>query len=442
MRYRFLLAVVVFAAALQAQNFADVLPSPQQVEWQDLEIGVLIHFGLNTFTDMEWGDGTVDAHVFNPAQLDAEQWVKAAKSAGAKYLIMVAKHHDGFCLWPTRRTSYSVRTSPWKEGKGDVVGEVAEACRKHGLKFGVYLSPWDRHEPAYRDNAKYDQYYAGQVDELANRYGPITEFWLDGAGSEGHVYDFETYIRRLRTYQPNALIFADVGLLPWGDIRWVGNEAGAAQEENWNVVDAYKVLRWRPAECDTPLRERHWFWHPDDEKSLKPLAKLLDIYHRSVGRGAQLVLGLAPDNRGLMPDSDVARLAEFGAAVRRIYGKNLAPAGSFPADWKAALDGDPDTFWSAPAGAHHAEVRIRFAAPVRFDRTVAMEWLNAGQRVQKYEVQAYVDNAWKTLAAGTSIGHRKIDIFPQVSASEVRFRILSAVYPPHIREFQVYDGGL
>ncbi|MDX1984868.1 MAG: alpha-L-fucosidase, partial [Bryobacteraceae bacterium] len=314
------------AARLAAQNFTGVHPSPQQVAWQDLEIGVLIHFGPNTFMDREWGDGSADPKIFSPSALDTTQWVLAAKAAGAKYLIMVAKHHDGFCLWPSRHTQYSVKSSPWKNGRGDVVREVETAARKHGLKFGVYLSPWDRHEPSYKDNKAYDLYYTRQLTELATDYGELTEFWLDGAGSEGHVFDFDRYVETLRTYQPNTLIFADVGFLPYGDIRWVGNEAGFAPEDNWNVIDRRGYLRYRPAEADTPLRDRNWFWHPNAERNLKPLGKLLEIYHKTVGRGAQLVLGLAPDNRGLLPENDTAQLKEFGSAITRLYGKSLADA--------------------------------------------------------------------------------------------------------------------
>jgi alpha-L-fucosidase len=426
------------------QNFSDVRPSPQQSEWQDLEVGVLIHFGLNTFTNQEWGDGTVDPKVFNPSQLDPEQWALAAQAAGAKYLILVAKHHDGFCLFPSRRTKYGVESSPWKNGKGDLVKEVAEACRKHGLKFGVYLSPWDRHELTYKINVAYDRFYDTQLEELVTRYGEIEELWLDGAGSEGHIYNFEKYLRTLRTYQPNTLIFADVGFLAWGDIRWVGNEDGVAREDNWNVVDRLGYLRWRPAECDTPLREEHWFWHPHDEKSLKSLSKLLDIYHQSVGRGAQLVLGLAPDDRGLLPDSDVARLRDFGETIQRLYSNNLARKGTFSAsagdDAGRAFDGDPDTFWSAPADTHSATLEVSFPKPISFDRTVIMEWLNAGQRIQKYDLQAWDGKEWRTLLAGTTIGHKKIDIFPKTTATRVRLRILMASDSPHIREFQIFDG--
>ena len=226
---------------MSAQNFADVRPSPQQLSWQDLEIGVLVHFGPNTWMNREWGDGTADPAIFNPQQFDPDQWARAAKAAGAKYLVMVSKHHDGFCLFPSGETKYGVASSPWRNGKGDVVKEVEQAVRKNGLRFGVYLSPWDRHEPKYKDLAAYDKYYAHQVTELASRYGELTEFWLDGAGSEGHVYDFTNYIRTLRTYQPNTSIFADVGLLPYADIRWVGNESGLANEENWKTISKLRT---------------------------------------------------------------------------------------------------------------------------------------------------------------------------------------------------------
>ena len=202
-----------------AQNFTDLKPSPQTAEWQDLEFGVLIHFGPNTFLGKEWGDGTASPSVFNPTQFDPEQWMRAIKSAGARYVVMVAKHHDGFCLWPTKQTDYSVKSSPWKEGKGDVVGEVAAAARKYGLKLGIYLSPWDRHEPRYSDSLQYDSYYLAEMDELIQNYGELVEWWLDGAGSAGHVYNFPRYIEELRTYQPNTLVFADMALFDYGDIR-------------------------------------------------------------------------------------------------------------------------------------------------------------------------------------------------------------------------------
>jgi alpha-L-fucosidase len=405
------LAGFALVVMLAAQNFVDMRPSPQQVAWQDLEIGALIHFGPNSFMDREWGDGTADPQVFNPTQLDAGQWVAAARAAGARYVVLVAKHHDGFCLWPTAQTAYSVKASPWRNGHGDLVREVADAARRLGLRFGVYLSPWDRHEPRYRNNAEYDGYYRQELTELVTRYGEIVEFWLDGAGSEGHVYDFDSYAKTLRTYQPNALIFADVGFLQYGDIRWVGNESGFAPEENWNVVDRLGYLRWRPAEADTPLRTDHWFWHPDDEKSLKPVAELLETYHKTVGRGAQLMLGLAP-------------VKEFGAEVRRIYA----------ADGGEGADGQ-DESWSSTA-----PLEIAAAEPMTFDRAVVMERLSGGQRVERYTIDAWDGSRWRPLAAGATIGHKKIDIFPRTTARRVRLRIVEASSAPLIRRFRVFDG--
>ena len=427
-----------------AQNFVDLKPSPQQVEWQDLEFGVIVHFGLNTFTDKEWGSGKVSPSVFNPTKFDPNQWVEAAQAAGARYLVFVAKHHDGFCLFPTPLTKYSVAGSPWKDGHGDVVRAVEEACRRHGMKFGIYLSPWDRHEPSYSSNQEYDKFYQGLMQELTTRYGPLVEFWLDGAGSAGHVYDFQSYLHQLRIYQPNALVFADVGFMKVGDIRWVGNEDGYAPEENWDVIDRAGYLRWRPAECDTPLHQRHWFWHPNDAQTLKTVPELLKIYDNSVGHGAQLMLGISPDEQGLLPALDAARLREFGQKLHQIYAHNLAPEGirfsSAGGDARAALDNNPDTFWTAPPHTYHAALEVQFAKPVTFDRTVTMEWLNRGQHVEAYEVQAWVGNKWRTLHRGTSIGHKVIDIFPSTTTTRVRLNILSASHSPAIREFQIYDG--
>ncbi len=435
--------VALWATFSPAQNFTDVKPSPQQVAWQDLEIGAIIHFGPNTFMDREWGDGTADPSVFNPTNVDPEQWMQAAKAAGVKYVVFVAKHHDGFCLWPTAKTQYSIKSSPWKGGQGDLVYDVATAARKYGLKFGVYLSPWDRHEPAYKDNAAYDGYYLAQLNELVINYGELVEFWLDGAGSAGHVYDFDRYVDSLRVYQPNALVFADAALLKYGDIRWVGNEEGAAPEENWCVLDLHGYLRYRPAEADTPLRTNHWFWHPNDEKSLKSVSELLDTYNRTVGRGAQLMIGLAPDNRGLLSDADVRRLKEFGAAVASIYArqKNLATRASNASAFRGAVDSDPDTMWSPAEGSHSAIIDLLFAHPIHFDRTLTMEWLVDGQKVQKYAIQVMDGTKWKTIYSGTTIGHKKIDIFPRVSAQHVRLNILSSSATSRIREFQLFDGS-
>jgi alpha-L-fucosidase len=434
------LASLCSAAPAPAQNFTEIKPTPQQIEWQDLQFGVIIHFSTNTFLDREWGDGTASPAVFNPTQFDPDQWMQAIRAAGAKYVILVAKHHDGFCLWPTAQTDYSVKASPWQDGKGDVVGDVARAARKYGLKFGIYLSPWDRHDPRYNDAAAYDRYYNAELEELVQNYGDLVEFWLDGAGSAGHVYNFRQIIETLRIYQPNTVVFADTALFEYGDARWAGNEAGRVPYENWNVIERHGYLRWRPVEADTPLRAGHWFWHPNDEASVKSLDELLTTWDETVGRGAQLMLGLAPDRRGLLPESDVTRLEEFGQALRERYAHNLslahAPA---PTDVAAALDGDPDTFWSAPAGSHRSMIEVRFDKPVTFNRALTMEWLNNGQHIEKYSIDVWTGSSWKSIAAAHAIGHEKTDVFPTVTASRVRLNILSSTDAAAIREFQLYN---
>jgi alpha-L-fucosidase len=432
--------VMCIALGAAAQNFVDLKPTPQQVEWADLEFGVIIHFGTNTYLDREWGDGKADAKIFNPTEFDAEQWMRAIRAAGAKYVVLVAKHHDGFCLWPTEQTEYSVKNSPWADGKGDVVRRVSEAARKHGLKFGVYLSPWDRHEPRYENAPEYDKYYVAQLDELVTRYGDLVEFWLDGAGSAGHVYSFPKIIEELRTYQPNTLVFADTGLFEFGDIRWSGNEDGTIPYENWNVIDRHGTLRWRPVEADTPLHKGHWFWHPNDVATLKSVDELTHVYEQSVGRGGQLMLGLAPDRRGLLPESDVKRLEDFGTAIRMRYAENLMAKRTKIRDGPdAALDGNPATFWPAPTGARDAVIEAMFAQPVTFDHAVTMEWLNEGQHIEHYQIEAWDGKVWKTVAEGRAIGHKKIDAFAPVTATRVRLNILESAGEIRIREFQIFS---
>lgn len=445
---KLLLAAALLAALTTpafAQNFSDLKPTPQQTAWQDLEFGVIIHFSTNTFLDREWGDGTADPSVFNPTDFDPDQWMQAIKASGAKYVVLVAKHHDGFCLWPTDQTDYSIKKSPWKNGKGDIVGDVARAAHKYGLQFGVYLSPWDRHDPRYKDPAgpaAYDKYYNAELEELASHYGNLVEFWLDGAGSAGHVYNFPKIIETLRTYQPNAIVFADTGLFEYGDARWVGTESGRVPYENWNVIDRHGYLRWRPVEADTPLRDLHWFWHPNDEKSLKSLDELLTTWDDTVGHGAQLMLGLAPDRRGLLPDSDVARLKEFGEALRTRYSHNLMAEHTketVEADY--ALDNNPDTFWTAPEGSHHSELVASFPHPITFNRSLTMEWLNNGQHIQKYSIDIWDEQKkeWRSVAQAQAIGHEKVDTFEAVTTTRVRLNILSSTSEAEIREFQLYE---
>lgn len=445
-RRRILCASLALAVCLggtvTAQNFTDVKPSPQQIHWQDLEFGVIVHFGTNTFLDREWGDGTANPGVFNPDRVDPYQWVRAAKSAGAGYLVLVAKHHDGFALWPTGQSDYSVKNSPWMHGKGDLVKLTEQAVRRQGLEFGIYLSPWDRHEPRYTDAAAYDKYYLAQLDELAQNYGPLTEWWLDGAGSAGHIYDFKKYVEELRTYQPNTLVFADVSLFGYGDIRWVGQEDGHIRGQNWNVIDRHSELRWRPVEVDTPLHTLQWFWHPNSDQTLKSVDELVDIWENSVGLGGQLMLGIAPNRHGVLPEADVARLKAFGEALKKRYGvdRDLARRHTATdANVAAALDGNEDTFWSAPPGSDHATLEVDFAQPVTIDHALTMEWLNVGQHVQKYAIEAWTNGAWTTVASAEAIGHMKIDRFAPVTTSKVRLNILSSAGTARIREFQLFD---
>jgi alpha-L-fucosidase len=368
--------------------------------------------------------------------------MKAAKSAGAKYAVLVAKHHDGFTLWPSEQTDYGVKSSPWMNGKGDLVRMASDSARANGLKFGVYLSPWDRHEPKYKDPKAYDEYYLKQLDELATHYGDLAEFWLDGAGSTGRKYDFDSIIDELRTYQPNTMVFADVALFKYADLRWVGTESGSISYENWNVIDRAGYLRWRPIEADTPLHKLHWFWHPNDESTLKSVSELVEVYNNTVGHGGQLMLGIAPDNTGRLPEADVKRLKEFGDAIRQLYSHNLIVddhAKPESSDEYAALDNNTDTFWSAPAGSHHATVEVTFPRPVTFDRALTMEWLNDGQHIQKYAIEIYKDGKWQPIVEAQAIGHKKIDIFPPVTAQRVRLNLLSTSSEAHIREFQLFS---
>ncbi len=408
MKYLLTWLTLLAATAALGQNFVDVKPTPQQVAWQDMEMGAILHFGTNTFLNREWGDGTASPSVFNPQHVDTDQWIEAAKSAGIRYVVLVAKHHDGFALYPTAQTDYSVKSSPWLGGKGDLVRMVSDSARSHGLRFGVYLSPWDRHDPRYKDPAAYDKYYLAMLEELASHYGELTEFWLDGAGSTGRTYDFDSIIDNLRTYQPNALVFADVGLFKYADLRWVGTESGKVDFENWNVVDRAGYLRWRPVEADTPLHTDHWFWHPNDEASLKSVDELVKEYDQTVGRGAQLMLGLAPDNTGRLPAADVARLKEFGERLHQIYGNNLALHGKYTPEtcgsirWrrKYLLAGSRFICWqrralhadcSIPATRHHRPYR-HHGAPQR--------------RAAHHRLQHRSGRAWSMARSRTCAGHR------------------------------------
>lgn len=400
-------------------------PSPQQLAWQELELGMFCHFGMNTFCDQEWGEGTDSPELFNPEQFDARQWARTAKRAGFKYLVLTAKHHDGFCLWPTRTTDYSVKSSPWKDGKGNVVQEVADACREEGLKFGLYLSPWDRHEPCYPDKVAYDDFYAEQLTELLTGYGPLVEVWFDGAGSQGREYDWTRIIGLVDKYQPDAMVF-NMGR---PTIRWVGNEDGVAPYPCWNTATTAKesmftsdmltwmegTPTWVPAECDVPIRRRHWFWHPDDEASLRSLEEMMELYYRSVGHGATLLLNVSPDNRGLLPDVDVNRVIEFGDEIRRRFGRSLGQTSGEGTELLLTLERNQ---------------------PV--NHVIIMEDIAHGERVREYVIEAYSQGDWKELVRGSAIGHKKIDRFDTIETDLLRVIFLSSVDKPMIRSLAAY----
>ncbi|MDQ8737621.1 alpha-L-fucosidase [Paenibacillus sp. LHD-38] len=401
-------------------------PTPQQMTWQDLELGMFFHFGINTFCDQEWGEGTDSPQLFNPKELDARQWIRTAKEAGFKYVILTAKHHDGFCLWPTNTTDYSVKSSPWKDGKGDVVREVADACREENMLLGLYVSPWDRNAPCYCDPDAYDDFYAEQLTELLTGYGPLVEVWFDGAGSEGHKYDWPRIMGLVKRHQPDAMVF-NMGA---PTIRWVGNEDGVAPYPCWNTAESARVSMftsdmntwmeetpaWVPAECDVPIRKRHWFWHPGDEQSLHSLEHLLDLYYRSVGHGTTLLLNVSPDNRGLLPEADVSRVLELGAEIRHRFGNPL----------------------SETRGSGN-EIILECGKEQEIDHIVTMEDIAYGERVRLYIVEAEMAGDWAPIAGGSAIGHKKIDrIDPPVRTSRIRLRVLEAVESPEVRSLSVF----
>ena len=441
------------------------VPSGRQLAWQDLEFYGFVHFGMNTFTDREWGTGKEDPALFNPTELDCRQWVRVFKRAGMKGVILTAKHHDGFCLWPSKYTDHSVKSSPWRDGKGDVVRELAEACREAGLKFGVYLSPWDRHEPSYGDSPRYNRFYKNQLRELLTNYGPIFEVWFDGACAEGpngrrQEYDWEGYWALVRQLQPQAVIFSDAG----PDVRWVGNERGYADETNWSTIDREGLYpgyphpkeltkgqeggkSWVPTEVDVSIRPG-WFYHAAQDSQVKSLAKLVDIYFCSVGRNANLLLNVPPDRRGLIPKADSARLAEFRDFLDRAFAHNLArEAGVKASNWRGgdlrfgpqrAVDGDKTTYWAADDSVRAASLELDFDRPRRFNCVMLQEAIALGQRIRRFDVQVAAGTGWRTVASGTTVGHKRLLRFPDLTAKRLRIRILDARACPTLTEVGVF----
>lgn len=425
-------------------------PSRQQIAWQEAELSMFLHFGVNTFTDREWGEGTEDPGVFDPKRLDARQWASVAREAGFRYVILTAKHHDGFCLWPSRFTEHSVKRSPWRGGKGDVVREFSRACRDAGLKMGLYLSPWDRHEPSYGDSPAYNRHFRDQLTELLTDYGEVAEVWFDGACGEGpngkkQEYDWPSYYETIRRLQPEALI-----AICGPDIRWVGNEDGFAHETEWSARPGDPAMHgtsrevWYPAECDVSIRPG-WFWHAGEDSKVKPLEHLMDIYFRSVGRNSVLLLNVPPNRDGLLADPDVERLRAFRAERDHLPARDLArrrparaesAAPAAPAS--AAVDGRPATHWSPAGDATTGWIEVDLGRPATFGVSMVQEQIREGQRIEEYAVEALVDGAWREAARGTTVGHKKLDRFEPITASRVRLRVPRARAVPLVRSFGLY----
>jgi alpha-L-fucosidase len=465
-----LLAALPVSARRTGQSVAPpapvgAVPSARQLAWHERQFYGFIHFTVNTFTDKEWGYGDEPESVFNPTALDARQWAQVARDAGMKGLIITAKHHDGFALWPSRFTGHSVKGSPWQGGKGDVVGDLARACREYGLAFGVYLSPWDRNHAEYGRPA-YIEYYRNQLRELLTNYGTVAEVWFDGAnGGDGYYgrarerrridgstyYDWANTWKLVRELQPMATMFSDVG----PDVRWVGNEKGVAFETSWNPITLegyypghprYTQIApgkpdgadWVPPEVDVSIRPG-WFYHPAEDSKVASVDKLVEIYEQSVGRGANLLLNIPPDRRGLIPDVDAERLREFGQRIAATYKIDLARQARVQADqvrgkadsFAAARvnDGDPATYWATDEGVSSGTLEFAWARPVRLDRLVMQEAIVLGQRVESWTVEAQVDGRWTPLARGTTIGYKRIATFPPVATTRVRLTIGARACP-------------
>ena len=471
------------------------IPNPAQRAWQEIGFTGFIHFGPNTFTDREWGHGDEPAAVFNPSALDARQWVQVMKSAGIGGVVITAKHHDGFCTWPTATSAHSVKASPWKDGRGDVLRELSDACREAGMKFGVYLSPWDRNHPAYGTGEPYNEVFRAQLREVLTNYGPVFEVWFDGACGEGpngkrQVYDFPSFERTVRELQPGAVIFSDVG----PDIRWVGNEQGWAGTTCWSMLRAKGHGRgadnppsttslnegdedgeaWIPAECDVSIRPG-WFYHPHEDDKVKTPAQLFDLWERSVGHNANFHLNFPVDRRGLIHEHDAKAVLGLRALIDRTYGpgtdrargrttavSNLRgdvpraagePIGDSPFSGSRAVDGDPRTFWATDDDVRAASIEVELDPAAEWDRVVLGEPIELGQRIRKWRISVPAGPGtsnnrrdWRTLAEGTTVGHRRIVRVPRTTAPAVRVEILDARACPLLSQVSVHatpadDGG-
>ncbi len=462
---------------------ASIVPSERQIKWQETEFYAFIHYGINTYTNSEWGNGNDDPELFNPEKLDCRQWAKLCKLAGMKGLILTAKHHDGFCLWPSAFTDYSVRSSTWMDGKGDVVAECAAACKEFGLKFGVYLSPWDRHEETYGTGEAYNNYFRNQLRELLTNYGELFCVWFDGACGEGangkkQEYDWQSYYKLIRELQPNATIN-----ITGPDVRWCGNEAGICRKSEWSVVPYYhsnaeliaaasqknvskppkkinptdldlgsrkaikkcNKLIWYPAEVDVSIR-KGWFYHKDEDYSVKPLSKLMDIYYNSVGANACFLLNIPPMPEGKINEKDVETLLSMGAQLEIDFNENLAE-GSVITDNKhldkshcgqMALSYDPEEYWHSGDDPDGSELILDLGDEYDIDKIVLGEHIRTGQQIEKFSLYAQIDGKWKRIAKETVIGYKRICRFKEIRVRYFKLVIEKARCFATISKFEAY----
>ena len=450
------------------------VPSENQMRWQEMEYYAFIHFSLNTYTNQPWGYGNEDVSLFNPQELDCRQWARICKEAGMKGIIITAKHHCGFCLWPSEFTEYSVKNAPWRNGKGDVIRELADACKEYGLKLGIYLSPWDRNFADY-GKPEYITYFRNQLRELLTNYGDIFEIWFDGAnGGSGYYgganetrkidrttyYDWKNTYKFVRELQPGMVIWNDGG--DRADLRWVGTEAGLVGETNWSLLNdtgevTWNMLHygletgnaWVPAEVNTSIRPE-WFYHPAEDTKVKTLPHLMDLYYHSIGRNATLLLNLPVMPNGLIHENDERAVLEFGKAVKEAFATNLTAGTKVSASnvrgnsrhFKAGnvTDQDENTCWATDDDVKTASLTIDFGKPVPFNRFLVQEDIRFGQRVKSFTVEAFTDENWNEVAGGTTIGYKRILRFPDVKAAQVRFNITASKACPVISGIGIYDA--
>ena len=432
------------------------VPNEQQLAWQELEYYAFIHFNMNTFTNKEWGYGEESPSQFNPTELDVRQWARVAKNAGMKGIIITAKHHDGFCLWPSEFTEHSVKNSPWSGGKGDLIQELSKACKEYGLKFGVYLSPWDRNHPDY-GKPEYISYFRNQLRELLTNYGEIFEVWFDGAnGGDGYYgganeerrvdkksyYDWPTTIELVRSLQPQAVIFSDAG----PDIRWVGNEKGYANETTWSPIYRDSVYagmpdfqrfasgqengtHWVPTETDVSIRPG-WYYHPEQDNQVKSLPKLVDIYYNSVGLNSSLLLNLPVDTRGLVHENEVANLNALADYLKTTFSKNYSKEQKIQTsstakgyDEIALIDEDKNTYWVSKMSDPKPTIELQLENPEEANTFMIQEYLPMGQRIKSFYFEVLSEGSWKKVYEGTTIGNKRLIRFDTQTIEGVRFTI-------------------